>query len=283
MQLLKYEDFKAELIGGIKRCIPEKYKGYSIEMHRIPKNSQTLDGICIHDRSASKAVSPVIYADDFYKKYTDGEKLDAVIDNAATLLFGYFENMDIDITNPEENIVPVLMNRNALPPNAVHIPFLDIEIAFKWIMANNENGVYGTLVTEEIARAFSINKDTLLDKAKANMKRLMPISVAPLKDFIPDADTGSIPAYIITSKDGTDGTAYILHDEVLKVLKDIFKTDFYILMPCTHEALVIHQDFMSFDSIKQFLSYVKTNLNLDKDEQLSDSIYKYSDRIEVVK
>ena len=283
MQLLKYEDFKTELLGGIKRCVPEKYKGYSIEMHRIPKDSEILDGICIHDKSASKAVSPVIYADDFYKKYTDGEKLDAVIGDAATLLFGYFENMDIDINNPEENIVPVLMNRNVLPPNAVHIPFLDIEIAFRWIMANDKNGIYGTLITEEILKAFSINKDTLLDKAKANMKRLMPISVAPLKDFVADVAENPIPAYVITSKDGTNGTAYILHDEVLKVLKDIFKTDFYILMPCTHEALVIPQGFMSLDSIKQFLSHVKADLNLDKDEQLSDSIYKYSDRIEVVK
>ncbi len=282
MQLLKYEDFKAELLNGIKRCVPDKYLSYSIEIHRINKSNQTLDGICILDKSASKAVSPVIYADDFYKMYIDGEKLDAVIGDAATLLFGYFENMDIDISNPEDNIVPVLINRKALPSNAVHIPFLDIEIAFKWIMANDKNGIYGTLITEEILKAFSINKDTLLDKAKANMKRLMPISVAPLKDFIPDADTDSIPAYIITSKDGTDGTSYILHDDVLKVIKDIFKTDFYILMPCTHEALVIPKDFMSLDSIKQFLDSVKADFNLDKDEQLSDSIYKYSNRIEVV-
>ena len=73
-QLLKYEDFKIALLSGIQDLVPSEYKNYTVELHRITKGNQTLDGICMLDKTAEKSAPPVIYADEFYSEYIKDHK-----------------------------------------------------------------------------------------------------------------------------------------------------------------------------------------------------------------
>ena len=233
MQLLKYDEFKTELLKGISACIPGAYKNYSVEIHRIKKQNQSLDGICMLDKNEHTAVSPVIYAEGLYNSYIDGTSIEDIIKTASDLLFGSFTTAsDMQLENVQDNIVPVLIAINGsenILKDMVHIPFLDMAILFRLIVKKDKNGVFGAMVTHDIAKAFELDTDTILKKAKENMKRLLPVSVLPLKTAIPEYkfSRGDIPVFVLSNKYSVDGAAYILDESVLQQLHDIFKRDFY--------------------------------------------------------
>ncbi len=245
--LLKYEDFKTALLNGIKNSLPIKYRNHSVELHRITKGNQTFDGICMLDKNENTAISLVVYAEELYNSYIDGTSMEKVVKTATDLLFGNFETAtDMDLDNIKENIVPVLTAQKP-NENTIHIPFLDMAILFRWIIKRDENGVFGTMITNEVAKAFDLDIDNILEKAKGNMRNIMPVSVMPLKTAIPEYKFSSddIPVFVLSNKYSIDGAAYILDDSVLQQLHDIFKKDFYILLPCVHDALIILKVFMS--------------------------------------
>ena len=253
MQLLRYDEFKTELLNGIKTNVPDAYKNYSIEVHRIKKLNQCFDGICMLDKNEHTAVSPVIYAEELYNSYIGGTSMDKVIKTATDLLFGNFETTtDMNLDNIKESIVPVLTTQK-VNEDIVHIPFLDMEILFRWIIKRDKNGVFGTMITNEVAKAFDLDTDSILEKAKENMRKIMPVSVMSLKTAIPEYKFSSedMPVFVLSNKHSIDGAAYILDNSVLQQLHDIFKKDFYILLPCVHEALLIPQNCCTVEISKK--------------------------------
>ena len=285
MQLMKYEDFKKELVNGIKAHIPPQY---NIEFHRITKHNQTLDGICLLGSDTEKAIAPVIYADEFYNDYINCGNIENVVKTAADSLLSHFENIkDISIESAKNNIVPILMNRDKLPSSAVHIPFWDMEIAFHWIMKTGNDGVYGTLITKEIAEAFGIDQGNLLEPAKINMKRLMPVTVHPLnallREYVSNGDEQPVSAIILSNSYNTDGAVYILCDDVLKAIKDTLNRGFYIAVPCVHEALIIPENAMPLDAVKDAVNQICKTSCIKPDEHLSKNVYHYDNVLKLVK
>ncbi len=283
MHLLKYDDFKTALLNGIKNSLPVEYGNYSVELHRITKDNQTFDGICMLDKNEHTAVSPVVYAEELYNSYIDGTSLDKVIKTATNLLFGNFETAtDMDLDNIKENVVPVLTAQKP-NENTIHIPFLDMEILFRWIIKRDENGVFGTMITNEVAKAFALDTDNILEKAKDNMRKIMPVSVMPLKTAIPEYKFSSddIPVFVLSNKYSIDGAAYILDEIVLQQLHDIFKKDFYILLPCVHEALIILKGVMSENTLKQAAENIAQSIT-NPEEKLTSSLYKYNGSISLI-
>ena len=271
-----------ELLNGIKAGVSDAYKGYSVEMHRVKKLNQCLDGICMLDKSEHTAVSPVIYAEELYNNI-DGTSLEEVIKTATDLLFGNFETAtDMNLDNIKESIVPVLTTQR-ISEDMVHIPFLDMEILFRWIIKRDENGVFGTVITNEVAKAFDLDTDNILEKAKENMRKILPVSVMPLKTAIPEYKFSSddIPVFVLSNKYSIDGAAYILDESVLQQLRDIFKKDFYILLPCVHEALIIPKGVMSETTLKQAAQSIAQSIT-DSEEKLTPSLYKYDGSISLI-
>ena len=269
-----------ELLSGIKANVPDAYKNYSIEVHRIKKLNQCLDGICMLDKNEHTAVSPVIYAEELYNSYIDGTSLEEVIKTATDLLFENFETTtDMNLDNIKESIVPVLTTQK-VNEDMIHIPFLDMEILFRWIIKRDENGVFGTMITNEVAKAFDLDTDNILEKAKENMKKIMPVSVMSLKTAIPEYKFSSddMPVFVLSNKYSIDGAAYILDDSVLQQLHDIFKKGFYILLPCVHEALIIPKGVMSETTLKQDAQSVAKSIT-DPEEKLTPCLYKYDGSI----
>ena len=225
--LLKYEDFKTALLNGIKNSLPIKYGNHSVELHRITKGNQTFDGICMLDKNEHIAISPVIYAEELYNSYIDGTSMDKVIKTATDLLFGNFETAtDMNLNNIKESIVPVLTVQKP-NENTIHIPFLDMAILFRWIIKRDENGVFGTMITNEVAKAFELDVDNILEKAKENMRKIMPVSVMSLKTAIPEYKFSSedMPVFVLSNKYSIDGAAYFIDEVISHQLYYIFKRD----------------------------------------------------------
>ena len=110
--MLKYDEFKAKLVNGIKNNIPKEYKNYSIELHSIKKLNQSLDGICILDKNADTVVSPVIYADELYGEYIKTDNLDTTIMLAVNMLIEHFTSL----INPIEIPFKRFLNHQYLFP-----------------------------------------------------------------------------------------------------------------------------------------------------------------------
>ena len=278
MQLMKYEDFKKELLSGIKSSLHEEYKDYSVEMYRIKKLNQCLDGICMLDKSAEKAVSPVIYADEMYGEYIKNGDLYGTVKAAADLLVGHFSGAQgVCLENLEENIVTVLVNyeqNREMLENVLHIQYREFAIVFRWIMKRDENGVLGCLVTNEMAKALKLDADSLYIKSLENMKRLLPMTLEPLTDMLKLSENESMPVYVLSNKYGIEGSAYILHHEIMRAIQTDLKSPFYILLPCIHEALIIPKECCSAEEMEKALEKIIEDMP-DKSELLSDKVYLF--------
>ena len=284
--MLKYDEFKAKLVNGIKNNIPKEYKNYSIELHSIKKLNQSLDGICILDKNADTVVSPVIYADELYGEYIKTDNLDTTIMLAVNMLIEHFtDTKSINISDIENNTVAVLLNyeqnKNMLK-NIMYVRYREFAIVFRWIMKCDNNGVLGCLVNNEMAKALSLDEDTLYVKSLENMRRLLPVSVKQITDLLSLPRDENLPVFVLGNKYGLEGAAYILQYEIMRTVQNAINTAFYILLPCIHEALLIPQSYCTEDDLKRVILAIR-NDTADKTELLSNKVYLFDKGLKEVK
>ena len=286
MQLLRYDEFKTELLNGIKTNVPDAYKGYSVEMYRIKKLNQCLDGICMLDKSAEKAVSPVIYADEIYSEYIKSGNIGDTIKLAVDMLINHIANTkSIDLENFEGNTVAVLLNyeqNKEMLKTMLHVPYKEFAIVFRWVMKCDENGVLGCLVTNEMAKVLNLDVDSLYMKSLENMKRLLPMTLTPLTDMLKLPLNDSMPVYVLSNKYGVEGGSYFLQYEIMRDIQKKLNSPFYILLPCIHEALIIPKDFCTESELKKIILKIRED-NPNKSELLSDKVYLFDKAVKEVK
>ena len=286
MQLLRYDEFKTELLNGIKNCVPDTYKHYNIDLYRIKKLNQTLDGICMLDKSAEKAVSPVIYADELYGEYIKHGDIGITIKLAVDMLISHFSNtQSVDLENIAENTVVVLLNyeqNKEMLKKLFYIPYREFAIVFRWIMRIDKQGVLGCLVTNEMAKAFDLDIDTLYLKSLENMKRLLPMTLDILTDMLKIEVKDDVPVYVLSNKYNLEGASYILQYEMLREIKKTLNDDFYVLLPCIHEALLIPKKGITSEALEKALTFIRTDIR-DQSELLSDKVYVFDTALREVK
>lgn len=292
--VLKYDDFKAEIIKRIKDYVPDKYKNYSVEVTKVNKVNESFDALCLIDKNKSVNTSPMIYIDMLYSYYTDYKKIELVLREAADIITEGFNMVDESYipNNIKDNVVLVLINAEAnkeLLKTVPHRRFLDLAFVYKWIIKKDVNGLAGSIVNNDLVAHFNINTDELFEFAKANTRRLMSPKIETLKEAMlrmgaPKElfeNTPEYPMLVLSNKSGMEGAAGIVFDDVLRKIKSKLKENFYILPSSINEVLIVPESFAEPDFIRTMVREVN-NTVVDKAERLSDSIYFYDEGITIM-
>ncbi len=287
--MLKYDEFKEMLINRIKDYVPEKYKAYDIEVTKVNKINETLDALCLIDRSKKVNTSPIVYIDNMYTYYTSCKNIDMVLKKAADIItegFNMVTDKYVYDNNIKDNIVLVLINAEAnkeLLKTIPHIKFLDLAFIFRWIITKNEYGFSGSIINDSFLKNIDLTADKLFELAKKNTRRLLPPKVLTLKNALKAMNapkdlldnTPEYPVFVLSNIYGVEGATYIAFDDILSEIKNKLNENFYILPSSINEALIIPESFVTPDFVREMVKDVN-NTVVTQTDKLSNSIYFYN-------
>ncbi len=139
--MLKFDDFKKEILKNISSYMPEKYKDLALKDVKIDKINQTVEDFCFADENKEMTASAVIYFKDMYSKYLSTGDIKAILKEAAETII-YYDSKAESINTPtavltadmvKNNTVMLLINaemNRELLTRIPYVPFLDLAIVF---------------------------------------------------------------------------------------------------------------------------------------------------------
>lgn len=190
--MLKYNEFKNEMIKRIKDYVPDKYKNYTIKVTKVNKINETRDALFLVDKNKTVNTSPVVYIADIYYCYLNCGNIENALNKAGSIIaegFNMPKEQYVPNNNIMDNVVIVVINaeeNKELLKTVPHVKFLDLAFVFRWIVNVNEYGFSGAIINNFIVKEFNIETDKLFEIAKSNTIRLFPPEIEPLKTALKD-------------------------------------------------------------------------------------------------
>lgn len=295
--MMNYELFKEIVVEKFKDYLPDEYKNMNLDVHPVAKVNQTLDGLSLRDNTKEFNISPTIYLNDMYKHYLENENLDIVLNEAADRMLHAIKEAPIesmDFSTAKDNIVFQLINteqNKEMLKGMPHRQFQDLSIIYRWVIANDKEGMQSTVVHNSLAEKIGMTEEELFRAAAENTKRILPPTVKSMnevmrdmfiKDGMPteiaDMMIGEIPSdsqmYVISNESGINGAASMMYEDNLYKLANELDSDLYIMPSSVHEVIAVSTNLGDPNE----LAAMVTEINMDQvslDERLSNQVYHY--------
>lgn len=202
--MMTYEEFKGKMINSIKEYLPAKYSEFDIFVVSIQKINQKLDGLRIKIPGAKTC--PTIYINDFYDAYAKKNDFEWIMRGAAKIITRIESSMPQKETEVQDfmynassnvelfrrNVVFELVNTEMNEELLKRVPyrkFNDLSVVYRWIYDVGSNGQSGILITNELAKQYSMSETDLYENALKNTKRLFPIKIESMRELVKLADS----------------------------------------------------------------------------------------------
>lgn len=276
---MNYEEFICAMIECTRKKLLDSE---SIERKEIKKNNGvTEQGILI--RKKGQNITPIVYMEEFYKKYQSGVTLDSLSD---FLLWKTRETPSISTDQYQKiaefsrvchQIFYKIINaeKNAdLLKEVPHLPVLDFAIVFYWMVSVNEEENGAVLIRNTHMEHWKLPISILYEYAKENTYRLCPPIFGSLSEMLGDAAAGA-PLYLLSNEQGLYGAAVILYPELPKRIYEELGGNYYLLPSSVHEFLIIREaDGETPEQLKAVVQEVNRT-EIREEEFLSDHIYYF--------
>ena len=284
--MMNFEEFKA----WVKENVTSKgWKETSqIEISVVKKNNGvSATGLFI--RENGQDVSPILYLDDYYIHYQNGELLENVIRNIRADYDKKVQMAAVKIPNLQEfenirgRVIYRLVNyekNKEILEDCPHIRLYDLAVTFRWVARIDDVGVSTSLITNEQVKEWGISINDLVLAAQQNTPRLFPAKIIDIEEMLAGMVSFilypcTIPMYILTNEQEINGASALLYGDVLKDFANKKGTDMYILPSSIHEVIMVPAD--RIDDPKELSSMVHdaNTTVVSTGDVLSDSVYYY--------
>lgn len=284
--MMNFEEFMA----WVKENITSKdWKETSqIEISVVKKNNGvSATGLFI--RENGQDVSPILYLDDYYIHYQNGELLENVIRNIRTDYDKKVQMAAVKIPNLQEfenirgRVIYRLVNyekNKEILEDCPHIRLYDLAVTFRWVARIDDVGVSTSLITNKQVKEWGVSVNDLVLAARQNTPRLFPAQIIDMEEMLAGMVSfilypSAIPMYILTNEQELNGASALLYGDILKDFANKKGADMYILPSSIHEVIMIPAD--RIDDPKKLSSMVhEANTTVvSTGDVLSDSVYYY--------
>lgn len=284
--MMNFEEFKA----WVKENITSKdWKETSqVEISVVKKNNGVSKaGLSI--REDEHDVSPLLYLDDYYIHYQNGELLENIIRNIRADYDKKVQMAAVKIPNLQEfenirgRIIYRLVNyekNKEILEDCPHIRLYDLAVTFRWVARIDDVGVSTSLITNKQVKEWGVSVNDLVLAARQNTPRLFPAQIIDMEEMLAGMVSfilypSAIPMYILTNKQELNGASALLYGDILKDFANKKGADMYILPSSIHEVIMIPAD--RIDDPKKLSSMVhEANTTVvSTGDVLSDSVYYY--------
>lgn len=299
---MSYEDFIYEICGRLKDKLGEDYIVYLEEV--IKPNDTILKGVMITKSKTSKKTVPIIYLEEYYKKYKYTNDMDECVEciikmyneaahkNVDEILVDLFEWDKVN-----DRVYPIIMSEkknSRLLSNLVYTTYLDLAVCYtvrlKEIARDTEDdAIVSIRVKEDMLKIWGISEEELHNKALENMKndgyniKSMATVIKELM-FNCNNEYNCTPEviknvesemYVLTNRSKIRGATGILNQELLEQFAEQCDSNFYILPSSVHEViLLIEEESMDIGELNEMVRQINED-QVPREDVLEDHVYYY--------
>ena len=284
--MMNFEEFMA----WVKENITSKdWKETSqIEISVVKKNNGvSATGLFI--RENGQDVSPILYLDDYYIHYQNGELLENVIRNIRADYDKKVQMAAVKIPNLQEfenirgRVIYRLVNyekNKEILEDCPHIRLYDLAVTFRWVARIDDVGVSTSLITNKQVKEWGVSVNDLVLAAQQNTPRLFPAKIVDIEEMLAGKMSfilypSTIPMYILTNEQEVNGASALLYGDVLKDFANKKGTDMYILPSSIHEVILLPSDRINDPTKLLSIVHDANTTVVSTGDVLSDSVYYY--------
>ena len=307
--MLNFKEFQEYIKSNVKDYLPENYKDADIQFTDVVKNNDVhLTGVLI--KKENETLTPNIYINELYEKYSRGMNLDEIVGDIADLRIEHdppeeaqaigsiFTNYEMVKQRLEIHLCDMELNRDKLK-NQVYTEQGDFAATYhikiggdgmlRGSAAVTPNLLKGWGITEEQLREDSLRAEhskgavfmdiEALDAEK--MFGLKPINLLDKQNDIIDNGDG-FSLYCLTSEDYRYGASMILQEDVMGKVSKLMGGDFYILPSSIHETRIVPTTTqMTLEDMSIMVQYVNKEA-VEPEDKLSDKVQFYDSKEMVI-
>lgn len=284
--MMNFEEFKA----WVKENITSKdWKETSqVEISVVKKNNGVSKaGLSI--REDEHDVSPLLYLDDYYIHYQNGELLENVIRNIRADYDKKVQMAAVKIPNLQEfenirgRVIYRLVNyekNKEILEDCPHIRLYDLAVTFRWVARIDDVGVSTSLITNKQVKEWGVSVNDLVLAARQNTPRLFPAQIIDMEEMLAGMVSfnlypSAIPMYILTNKQELNGASALLYGDILKDFANKKGADMYILPSSIHEVIMVPADRINDPTKLLSIVHDANTTVVSIGDVLSDSVYYY--------
>ena len=284
--MMNFEEFKA----WVKENITSKdWKETSqVEISVVKKNNGVSKaGLSI--REDEHDVSPLLYLDDYYIHYQNGELLENIIRNIRADYDKKVQMAAVKIPNLQEfenirgRVIYRLVNyekNKEILEDCPHIRLYDLAVTFRWVARIDDVGVSTSLITNKQVKEWGVSVNDLVLAARQNTPRLFPAQIIDMEEMLAGMVSftlypSTIPMYILTNKQELNGASALLYGDILKDFANKKGADMYILPSSIHEVIMVPADRINDPTKLLSIVHDANTTVVSIGDVLSDSVYYY--------
>lgn len=307
--MLNFKEFQEYIKSNVKDYLPENYKDADIQFTDVVKNNDVhLTGVLI--KKENETLTPNIYINELYEKYSSGMNLDEIVGDIADLRIEHdppeeaqsigsiFTNYEMVKQRLEIHLCDMELNRDKLK-NQVYTEQGDFAATYH-IKIGGDGMLRGSaVVTPNLLKGWGITEEQLReDSLRAEHSKgavfmdiealdaekmfgLKPINLLDKQNDIIDNEDG-FSLYCLTREDYRYGASMILQEDVMGKVSKLMGGDFYILPSSIHETLIVPTTTqMTLEDMSIMVQYVNKEA-VEPEDKLSDKVQFYDSKAMVI-
>ena len=295
-----------ECFGKMVKEALEKQVGSdcSVAIREVEKNNGVKwTGISVTKPNTN--ISPTVYLESFLRQYNEGESfeeiLKKIVESALPTEQPMFDLGEFtDWQRAKEKVCFKLVNRELnkkMLEEVPHVPVMDLEMVFYFKVGSSfAEGVASITIHNTHLSAWNISEAELQKAAMQNTQRLNPPVIKSMQAIMREMIIGEAvncdfdellmqtlemnqPAmYVLTNKDRYFGATCMVYPDIVKRFAERREKDMYILPSSVHEVIIVDaEEDMDTDNLKAMIREVNQS-QVAIEEQLSNSLYYYNRR-----
>ena len=295
--MMDYEIFKEVVKESFLSYMPKGYQDMEVRVTTVDKVNRKLDGLSLLAQNENTMISPTLYINDMYEKYSKTGDLQATLREAAEAMDEAFREAEIpplDISTAKDNIIFQLVNtmqNEDLLKKLPHRDFQDLSIIYRWVVGVEQQGLSSVVINNHVAESLGMGEEQLFKAAAENTRRILPPVVQSMNEVMRDMFVADgmpkeladlmigeqepkMTMWVISNERKIDGAASMLYEDKLHSLAERVGTDLYILPSSVHEVIAVSVEMGEPKELARMVSEVNMD-QVDLSERLSNQVYHY--------
>lgn len=295
--MMDYEIFKEVVKEGFLSFMPKSYQDMEVRVTPVDKVNRKLDGLSLLAQDEESMISPTLYINDMYEKYSKTGDLQETLRESAEAMDEAFREAELpqlDISMAKDNVIFQLVNtmqNEDMLKNLPHRDFQDLSIIYRWVVDVEQQGLSSVVINNNVAESLGMGEEQLFKAAAENTRRILPPVVLSMNEvmrdmFVADGMPEELAdlmigeqepettLWVISNERKIDGAASMLYEDKLHNLAERVGTDLYILPSSVHEVIAVSVEMGEPEELARMVSEVNMD-QVDLSERLSNQVYHY--------
>lgn len=276
---MEYAEFKQQVMEQAKRIL-SKEEGYTISV--VDQTTKYGLGEMLMINKIDQEVVPGISLNEMYEDFVhhkkDMKEIGETIQNTVKTAFFILPNLkgmhEIDVRDYDsmKELLTVELERSELNGEYLSHGIFEkqpIGALVPYLRLGQEDQVVMIRLGKDVSEVCGVSQRTLMEQAMKNTIKLNPPVLMPV-------DTnGMFPYFILSNREGRNGSTAITYPGMLEQLREIAGMDYYVIPANVHEVLIVGKTPNA--PIKYLREALKQrNSEMSIQETLSSHVYEYS-------